>query len=143
MRRYETISILRPNLSEGEITTIIDNTTKIITDEQGSIIDQTKWGLKKLAYPIKKESQGLYLFCEYAATPAAVAEIERKFRIDDAVLKYLTIKVADSISADQIEQAISESKARNAAILKASEQDGSEERSAETDDAEEFVEDEE
>ena len=143
MRRYETISILRPNLSEGEITTIIDNTTRIITDEQGSIIDQTKWGLKKLAYPIKKESQGLYLFCEYAATPAAVAEIERKFRIDDAVLKYLTIKVADSISADQIEQAISESKARNAAILKASEQDGSEERSAETDDAEEFVEDEE
>ncbi len=143
MRRYETISILRPNLSEGEITTIVDNTTKIITDEQGSIIDQTKWGLKKLAYPIKKESQGLYLFCEYAATPAAVAEIERKFRIDDAVLKYLTIKIADSISADQIEQAISESKARNAAILKASEQDGSEERSAEADDAEEFVEDEE
>lgn len=143
MRRYETISILRPNLSEGEITTIVDNTTKIITDEQGSIIDLTKWGLKKLAYPIKKESQGLYLFCEYAATPAAVAEIERKFRIDDAVLKYLTIKIADAISPDQIEAAISESKARNAAILKSSEQDGTEESSPEADDTEEFVEDEE
>jgi small subunit ribosomal protein S6 len=142
MRRYETISILRPNLGEGEVTTIVENTSKIITDDQGSIIDLTKWGLKKLAYPIKKETQGLYFFCEYAATPAAVAEIERKFRIDDAVLKYLTIKIADSISADQIEQAISESKARNAAILKASEHDDTEDTKVDADDSDDFVEDE-
>jgi small subunit ribosomal protein S6 len=143
MRRYETISILRPNLGEGEINTIVENTSKIIADDRGSIIDLTQWGLKKLAYPIKKETQGLYLFCEYAATPAAVAEIERKFRIDDAVLKYLTIKIADAISEDQIEQAISESKARNAAILKASEQDETDDSKVEVEDSDDFVEDEE
>ncbi|HBG21472.1 MAG TPA: hypothetical protein DDY32_19955, partial [Desulfobulbaceae bacterium] len=49
---------------------------------------------------------GYYVFCDFAGTPAAVAEIERKFRIDDLVLKYLTIKTADSIKDAEIEQAV-------------------------------------
>jgi small subunit ribosomal protein S6 len=115
MRRYELILILRPSLGEAEITTVIDYTTKIISDENGTIIDLNKWGMKKLAYAIKKEVQGYYVYCEFAGTPAAVAEIERKFRIDDAVLKYLTIKTADSITAEEVQVAIGETEARIAA----------------------------
>ncbi|MDO9041024.1 MAG: 30S ribosomal protein S6 [Desulfocapsaceae bacterium] len=105
MRRYETIYILRPNLSEEEINTIIDNTNAIILSEGGTIIHLDRWGLRKLAYPIKKESQGTYVLCDYATEPAAVLELERKFRIDDSVLKYMTVKLADNITAEKIEQA--------------------------------------
>jgi small subunit ribosomal protein S6 len=106
MRRYETIFILRPSAGEDEINKIIGNTTQIILDEQGTVIELNKWGMKKLAYLIKKESLGYYVFCDFAGTPAAVAEIERKFRIDDVVLKYMTIKTADAINEDQIQKAI-------------------------------------
>jgi small subunit ribosomal protein S6 len=70
--------------------------------------------MKKLAYPIKKELQGYYVFCDFASTPAAVSEMERKFRIDDSVLKYLTVKISDSITAEGISaaQTEAESKAR-------------------------------
>ncbi len=105
MRRYEQIFILRPNTTEDEINQIIENTTSIITEEGGTIIYLDKWGMRKLAYPIKKEAQGYYVFCDYATTPAAISETERKFRIDDTVLKYLTVKIADAISADEIEEA--------------------------------------
>jgi small subunit ribosomal protein S6 len=120
MRRYETIFILRPSQSEDEINTIIENTKKVILDEKGAIIGLSRWGLKKLAYTIKKEIQGQYVFCDFAGTPAAVAEIERKFRIDDAVLKYLTIKTADSITEEDIQKAIAEADAKLAAAKETS-----------------------
>jgi small subunit ribosomal protein S6 len=133
MRRYELIFILRPGLGEDEINTITNYTKQIILDEKGTIIDLNKWGMKKLAYPIKKEIQGFYIYCEYAGTPAAVVEIERKFRIDDAVLKYLTIKTADSISDEEIQAAIGETQARKAAALEAA----ADETDGEDDDIEE------
>ena len=105
MRRYEQIYILHPSLSEDEINNVIENTNQIITDEAGSIISTVKWGMKKLAYPIKKELQGYYVFSDFATTPAAVSEVERKFRIDDSVLKYLSVKLADSISEEEIQAA--------------------------------------
>ena len=113
MRRYEQIYILRPSLSEDEITTIIQNTNSIVESEGGSIIFLNKWGMKKLAYTIKKELQGYYVFCDFATTPAAVSEVERKFRIDDSVLKYLTVKLSDSISPEEIAAAQEEAAVRS------------------------------
>ena len=115
MRRYETIYMLRPNLGEEEINTIIDNANGIILSEGGTIIQFDRWGLRKFAYPIKKESQGIYIFCDYATEPAAVLEMERKFRINDSVLKYMTVKLADDITAEKIEQAKVETATRKAA----------------------------
>jgi small subunit ribosomal protein S6 len=115
MRRYETIFILRPNCSEEEITRIIDNTSQIIQSENGTVIELARWGMKKLAYLIKKETMGYYVFCDYAATPAAVTEIERKFRIDDAVLKYLTVKVAAVMTPATIAEAMAAVSAKAAA----------------------------
>ncbi len=108
MRRYEQVFILRPSLSEDEISKIIDNTGELVQQDGGSIIFLNKWGMRRLAYPIKKEAQGYYVLCDFAASPGIVAEIERKFRIDDAVLKYLTIKIADDISSEEIEAAKAE-----------------------------------
>lgn len=123
MRRYETIFILRPNVGEDEINKVVDSTTQIILNEKGTILELNKWGMKKLAYLIKKESLGYYVYCDFAGTPAAVAEIERKFRIDDSVLKYLTIKTADSITEDGIEKALAAISAKETAKLESEETD--------------------
>jgi small subunit ribosomal protein S6 len=123
MRRYETIFILRPNVGEDEINKVVESTTQIILNEKGTILELNKWGMKKLAYLIKKESLGYYVYCDYAGTPAAVAEIERKFRIDDSVLKYLTIKTADSINEDGIEKALAAISAKETAKLESEETD--------------------
>lgn len=102
MRRYETIYILRPTMSETEITAVIDNTNTILGADGGQMISLDKWGLRTLAYEIKKEPQGYYIYSDYASEPANVIEMERKFRIDDSVLKYMTIKLADSIDEEGI-----------------------------------------
>ncbi len=128
MRRYEQISILRPSLGEDEIDKVIENTKQIITGEAGSIISTVKWGMKKLAYPIKKELQGYYVFSDFAATPKAIAEVERKFRIDDSVLKYLSVKLADSISAEEIKTAQDEAEARAQSLETEAEESDSEEK---------------
>ncbi len=110
MRRYETICIIKPSVGEDEITAIIDKTTGIIEQFDGSILNLDRWGMKKLAYPIKKEMQGFYVFAEYAGKPEAVAEVERIFKIDDRVLKFMTIKsqevyVAGPLKAQKLAEA--------------------------------------
>jgi small subunit ribosomal protein S6 len=95
MRRYETIVILRPSLGEADNQAVIDRAIGTIEDFDGSVIKTDKWGLKKLAYPIKKEAQGYYVYIQYAGLPAGVDEMERVFRIDDNVMKYMTVKLQD------------------------------------------------
>ncbi len=95
MRRYETISIINPGVGEDVIQAISKRSAEIIEKENGIIINVDNWGLKKLAYPINKQQQGYYVYTEYAAIPSAVAEMERIFKIDDNVLKFMTIKLQE------------------------------------------------
>jgi small subunit ribosomal protein S6 len=122
MRRYETIFILRPSLSEDEITAIIERSTNILTEVDGQIIELDKWGMKKLAYPIKKDLQGYYVFCDYCSTPDAVAEMERKFRLDDSVLRYMTLKIQDDINDEDIAEATALVAEKQAAVVEESEE---------------------
>ena len=133
MRRYETIAILRPNAGEEEINKVIETTTQIINGEQGAIIELNKWGMKKLAYLIKKETLGYYVFFDYAATPAAVTEIERKYRIDDVVLKYMTIKTAAAITEEGVQEAIAAVGVRAAKEAEATDADNESEDSDDDD----------
>jgi small subunit ribosomal protein S6 len=131
MRRYETIFILRPNVGEEEINKVVESTTQIILNEKGTILEMNKWGMKKLAYLIKKESLGYYVYCDYAGTPAAVSEIERKFRIDDTVMKYLTIKTANSITEEGIQEALAAIAAKQTTPPDSEERDDTDSENAE------------
>ena len=108
MRRYETIFIIRPTIAEDDITGIIEKVNSIIEGDGGTFIRVDKWGLKKLAYLIKKESQGYYVYVDYAGMPASVKEMERIFRIDDRILKYLTVKLADSCDPDAAKELLAQ-----------------------------------
>jgi small subunit ribosomal protein S6 len=104
MRRYETIFIVRPNIAEDEIAAITSKASSIIEGDGGTIIRINNWGLKKLAYLIKKENQGYYVYVDYGGIPASVAEMERIFRIDDRILKYLTVKLSDSCDPEAVKE---------------------------------------
>ncbi len=96
MRRYETIYIVRPNVGEEGFADTINKTSAIIENYGGTVLKVDEWGLKKLAYLIKKQRQGYYIYVDYAGTPAAVVEMERIFKIDDRIIKFMTVKLADS-----------------------------------------------
>ena len=115
MRRYETIFIARPNTAEDEIEAVINRTSSIIEGDGGTIINVDKWGLKKLAYLIKKESQGYYVYVDYAGMPASVSEAERIFRIDDKILKYLTVKLADFCDPEAVKEELAQAEPEPAA----------------------------
>ena len=106
MRHYETTYILRPNLGEDQLTEIIDRTNAIVTNDGGTIIHLDRWGIKRLAYEINKEIQGYYVYLNYAAPGRTVDEIERIFKIDDRVFRFLTVKLSDAMNAEGIEAEI-------------------------------------
>jgi len=108
MRRYETIFIARPNVGEDEIEAITAKATSTIESDGGTILRVNNWGLKKLAYLIKKENQGYYVYIDYAGVPESIAEIERVFRIDDRVLKYLTVKLADTCDPEAVKEQLAQ-----------------------------------
>lgn len=95
MRHYETIVIVTQGAGEDGLNAVIDRARGIIEADGGSLALIDKWGLRKLAYPIRKEPHGNYVRLEYGAPPSAVKELERVLRIDDRCLKYLTVKLND------------------------------------------------
>jgi small subunit ribosomal protein S6 len=123
MRRYETTYILRPNLGEEQFSEIIERTNKIVKGDGGAIINLERWGSKKLAFEIKKEAFGQYVYFDYAANGSTVQEMERIFRIDDRVLRFLTVKLADAIDettiANETERAVATAEARKAKAAEA------------------------
>jgi len=115
MRRYETIVILKPSLGEAENQTIVDRAVATIEQFEGSMVKIDNWGLRKTAYPIDKETQGYYVYLQYAGLPAGVLEMERLFRIDEKVMKFLTVKLQDVFTPLPEDEAVEDSESASAA----------------------------
>ncbi len=92
MRIYETGFILAPNLAEEETEQIIRQMADIVAQREGQLIKQDRWGKRRLAYPIKKFSEGFYVFFQYEGKADIPLELERRFKQTDLVLRYLTLK---------------------------------------------------
>lgn len=103
MRRYETIVIVDPDLSEDERTSLFTRVKEIIPQQAGVLIDEDLWGTKKLAYPIKKKPRGFYARFDYCGMGPVVDELERFFRIDDRAVKYLTVQLDADADVEQIQ----------------------------------------
>jgi small subunit ribosomal protein S6 len=102
MRHYETIYILNPNLSDEEYHEIIDKFNKLIETQKGVIIKRQEWGKQRLAYAINKFNNGFYVLVGFCANPGVTAELERNCKIDDRILKYQTIKIADNADPQEL-----------------------------------------
>lgn len=100
MRKYETFFIVDPDLPDDVTGSVDEKFQSIISNQGGTIISYVPWGKKKLAYPVKKRTRGLYVLTEYAGGPELVAELERNMRLDERVLKFITVKLDDQFDPD-------------------------------------------
>ena len=108
MRRYETTFILSPELEETELEKNISRYSEIITSRGGTIEKEDRWGMRRLAYMIRKQARGFYLLFDYTGESAAVNELERNLKINDRILKFMTVLKAERVDREALEKEIAE-----------------------------------
>ena len=91
MTLYETAFLISPNLEEEAIEKVISQMAEVVK-KNGKLINEDRWGKKRLAYPIQKFEEAFYVFFMYEADPTVPFELERRFKQTEAILRYLTIK---------------------------------------------------
>jgi small subunit ribosomal protein S6 len=121
MRRYETIFIADNDLPEDERFPILEKLKDLIHQHNGLPVTIDEWGGKRLAYEIRKKSHGYYIRLDYCGSGVLVDEIERFFRIDDRILKYMTVLLDKDIDMDAIKEEIANAEKMKAEQAKASE----------------------
>ncbi|MEM6768012.1 MAG: 30S ribosomal protein S6 [Bacteroidota bacterium] len=92
-QEYETTFILIPELSEGEHRQLVDKYISMIKDNGGEVHNIEHWGMRKLAYPIAKKTNGYYAFIEFRADTEFIDNLEQAYRYDESVVRYLTVKL--------------------------------------------------
>ena len=92
MAFYETVLIARQDVSSAQVDGIVDMAQEILTEDGGKISRREYWGLRSLAFRIKKNRKGHYVLLNFDAKADAVAEMERRFRLHDDVLRYMTVR---------------------------------------------------
>jgi len=93
MSLYETVFIARQDISASQVDALIETFAALIAEGQGEVKKREYWGLRTLAFRIKKNRKGHYVLFNIDAPPAAIAEMERNMRINEDVLRYLTVRV--------------------------------------------------
>ena len=91
MRRYETLMVLHPELPEAQTRETVDRARRLIEEKGGQVQQMQEWGMRELAYPIRKLSRGYYVLAEYTATAEVVRELERTLKIADEILRFVSI----------------------------------------------------
>jgi small subunit ribosomal protein S6 len=94
MPTYETLCILHPELPDAQVKEMTAWMTKILEGGQGAILRVDEWGMRELAYHIKKQGRGHYVRLEYDASPTALKELERNLRLNENVLRFLSVVCA-------------------------------------------------
>jgi len=97
MRIYEELFIVRPDATDEEVDPLIEQLKGIITQSGGTLDKTEKWGVRKLAYRVVKYKEGQYILLQFSAQAETVKEIERRLRVADLVLKFLTVRIDEKL----------------------------------------------
>lgn len=112
MNKYESVLIARQDLGASQVSALVDGLKKVVADQGGEVVRVDNWGLKNLAYRIKKNRKGHYVLLNIAAPAQAVAEYERVMRVNEDIIRYMTIKVEEfsevSANSDGVDSAVEE-----------------------------------
>ncbi len=140
LREYETIYILRPDTQNDKVAEVNQRVRTIIETMGGVVLNVDNWGKRKLAYEIKKELKGIYLFWQYLGSAKVVTEFERNMRMLDHVVRYMTVMVARDIEPSSKPSQVTDETYQKAASTAADEEElmlrRTEEGAAEGDDGE-------
>lgn len=115
MRRYETIIIMDPDLPAEKQEPVLKRVEETIAQQGGYLAFIDDWGSKKLAYAIKKKERGHYIRFDFCGTGAVVNEMERFFRIDDSILKYMTVLLDQKADIEKIKEEVAARASQTAA----------------------------
>jgi small subunit ribosomal protein S6 len=96
-REYETIYILRPDITNEAVGLVNTKIRGVIEAGGGSLLKVENWGKRKLAYEVQKQMKGMYLFFSYLGTAGLVEEVERNLRLTDAVIRTYSVKMAENV----------------------------------------------
>jgi len=91
MKTYETTIIFDPGLEEARINEEVDRVSQSIGQAGGEVIEVQRWGKRKLAYNIRKRRDGTYIHIKHKSPPELIAEMDRRFRLNESVLRHLTV----------------------------------------------------
>jgi len=92
-RSYESVVIFTPVLPEDDVKRAIGEYQKLLQTLETETVHEEFWGLKQLAYPIRKKTTGFYFLTEYKANPQAIAKLELQLKRDERVLRFMTTKL--------------------------------------------------
>jgi len=93
MSLYEHVFLARQDLSQAQVDALAENATKIITDNKGKVIKTESWGLRTLTYKIQKNRKAHFVMLDVDASGDAIAELERQTRMNEDVIRYMTVRV--------------------------------------------------
>lgn len=108
MTNYESVLIARQDLGASQVKDIVDNLSNVIKTQGGEVVRVDNWGLKNLAYRIKKNRKGHYVLLNISAPASAISEFERVMRINEDIIRYMTIKVDSFSDANQNSESAAE-----------------------------------
>lgn len=102
-RTYEVMYIAAPENSDDDVAKLNETITQLVEKEGGSIVSTEVMGRRKLAYPINKKTEGVYTLFEISGSGQEIAELERRMRVNDAVIRFITVRVdEDRKRADKL-----------------------------------------
>ena len=90
-RNYESVVLINAALEDEQIEATISRILEVLTTNGGEIVEVDKWGRKRLAYPIKKAKSGYYLVLRFTAPTQLITTLERNYRLDENIIRYITI----------------------------------------------------
>ena len=114
MRRYESLWVVNGDLPDEEVKSAIDKFSGIISSQGGTVVGLDEWGRRKLSYKIQGTIRGYYVLADFAGTSETVKELERNYRIDDRIIRFLTTKKSDKVNLEALQAEIA-AKAKAAA----------------------------
>jgi small subunit ribosomal protein S6 len=97
MRVYEVLFIIAPNVEEGDVDTLITQLSDVATNQGARITKVDRMGRRRLAYQIQKFNDGFYVVFTIEGTGAEIAELERRMRVTDAIIRYITIRIDEDL----------------------------------------------
>jgi len=100
LREYETIFLVRPELSDDLVDKVKERVRAVVGREGGKLLRFTIWGKKKTMYPVAKQQRAIYVHTHFLGSSALVAEIERNLRNYDEVTRFLSVKLADEVDPE-------------------------------------------
>jgi len=106
MNCYETLFVVKPTLTEEEIAAQIEKVKEVLTKVEAELLAADDMGMRKLAYPVEKNERGYYTVLFYKAKGEAIAEIERNLKINEEVIKFLTVKYSKNKEIAQFDKLV-------------------------------------